>query len=47
MIYGSVLGSLAVQDFSVTGVAEANVAEVEARFGTLVDMISFAPTREP
>jgi len=27
-------------------VAEANMAEVEARFSTLVDMISLAPTRE-
>ena len=46
MLYGSVLGSLAVQEFSVAGVAGADLGEVEARFSTLVDMISLAPTRE-
>ena len=44
MLYGSVLGSLAVQDFSVTGVAGASVGEVESRFDRLLDMISLAPT---
>ncbi|HEY0493213.1 MAG TPA: hypothetical protein VGD57_07085, partial [Candidatus Dormibacteraeota bacterium] len=44
MLYGSVLGSLAVQDFSVTGVAEAGMGEVESRFDRLLDMISLAPT---
>ena len=43
MLYGSVLGSLAVQDFSVTGVAGAGMDEVESRFDRLVDMISLAP----
>ena len=46
MLYGSVLGSLAVQQFSVAGVAAADTGEVETRFSTLVDMISLAPTRE-
>jgi hypothetical protein len=45
MLYGSVLGSMAVQDFSVTGVARAQSAEVESRFGSLLDMISLAPVR--
>ena len=46
MLYGSVLGSLAVEDFSVGGVIRADAAEVERRFSTLLDMISLAPTRE-
>jgi sugar/nucleoside kinase (ribokinase family) len=45
MLYGSVLGSLAVQDFSLTGVSQADMGEVESRFDTLVDMISLAPLR--
>ena len=43
MLYGSVLGSLAVQDFSVSGVAGAGMGEVESRFDRLLDMISLAP----
>jgi sugar/nucleoside kinase (ribokinase family) len=40
MLYGSVLGSLAVQDFSVRRIIQSNAEEVEARLSTLVDMIS-------
>src|SRR5207248_8398679 len=40
MLYGSVLGSLAVQDFSVQRILQSNAQEVEARLSTLVDMIS-------
>ncbi|GAC1482216.1 MAG: PfkB family carbohydrate kinase [Candidatus Dormibacteria bacterium] len=46
MLYGSVLGSLAVQDFSVGGVVRAAAGEVETRFSTLLDMISLAPKKE-
>ncbi|HEX3629034.1 MAG TPA: PfkB family carbohydrate kinase [Candidatus Dormibacteraeota bacterium] len=40
MLYGSVLGSLAVEDFSVRRIMQADEGEVEARLSTLVDMIS-------
>jgi sugar/nucleoside kinase (ribokinase family) len=40
MLYGSVLGSLAVEDFSVRRIVTADRGEVEARLSTLVDMIS-------
>jgi len=44
VLYGSVLGSLAVQDFSVSRVAGAGMDDVESRFDRLVDMISLAPS---
>ena len=40
MLYGSVLGSLAVEDFSVGRIIEADEDEIETRLSTLVDMIS-------
>lgn len=40
MLYGSVLGSLAVEDFSVRRIMQADEHEVEQRLSTLVDMIS-------
>jgi sugar/nucleoside kinase (ribokinase family) len=40
MLYGSVLGSLAVEDFSVRRIMQANDGEIETRLSTLVDMIS-------
>lgn len=40
MLYGSVLGSLAVEDFSVRRIMQADMREVETRLSTLVDMIS-------
>lgn len=40
MLYGSVLGSLAVEDFSVRRIIQADMREVETRLSTLVDMIS-------
>jgi sugar/nucleoside kinase (ribokinase family) len=40
MLYGSVLGSLAVEDFSVRRIMQADEGEVEDRLSTLVDMIS-------
>ena len=45
MLYGSVLGSLAVQDFSVRRLIQSNAEEVEARLSTLVDMISLDRSR--
>jgi sugar/nucleoside kinase (ribokinase family) len=40
MLYGSVLGSLAVEDFSVRRIMQADRGQVEERLSTLVDMIS-------
>jgi sugar/nucleoside kinase (ribokinase family) len=45
MLYGSVLGSLAVEDFSVRRIAESKEGEVESRLSTLVDMISLDGSR--
>ena len=45
MLYGSVLGSLAVEDFSVRRIMQADQGEVEARLSTLVDMISLDGAR--
>jgi sugar/nucleoside kinase (ribokinase family) len=45
MLYGSVLGSLAVEDFSVRRIAKADLREVEGRLSTLVDMISLNGSR--
>jgi len=45
MLYGSVLGSLAVEDFSVRRIVEADVPEIEGRLSNLVDMISLDGTR--
>ena len=40
MLYGNVLGSLAVEDFSVRGIVAAGSGEVERRLSTLMRMIS-------
>src|ERR1700737_1518211 len=40
MLCGSVLGSLAVEDFSVRRIVKADLREIEGRLRTLVDMIS-------
>jgi sugar/nucleoside kinase (ribokinase family) len=45
MLYGSVLGSLAVEDFSVRRIVQADSREIESRLSTLVDMISLDGTR--
>lgn len=45
MLYGSVLGSLAVEDFSVRRIMQADKGEIETRLSTLVDMISLDGTR--
>jgi sugar/nucleoside kinase (ribokinase family) len=45
MLYGSVLGSLAVEDFSVRRIMQADGGEVEGRLATLVDMISLDGAR--
>jgi len=45
MLYGSVLGSLAVEDFSVRRIMQADRGEIEARLSTLVDMISLDGSR--
>jgi sugar/nucleoside kinase (ribokinase family) len=45
MLYGSVLGSLAVEDFSVLRIASAKMPEIEGRLSTLVDMISLNGSR--
>jgi sugar/nucleoside kinase (ribokinase family) len=45
MLYGSVLGSLAVEDFSVRRIAKADTGEIEGRLSTLVDMISLNGSR--
>ena len=45
MLYGSVLGSLAVEDFSVRRIMQADMREVETRLSTLVDMISLDGSR--
>ena len=44
MLYGSVLGSLAVEDFSVRRISDADDREIESRLSTLVDMISLDAT---
>jgi sugar/nucleoside kinase (ribokinase family) len=46
MLYGSVLGSLAVEDFSVRRILLADEGEIEARLSTLVDMISLDGVRK-
>src|SRR3989442_2496973 len=47
MLYGSVLGSLAVEDFSVRRIVQADTREIDGRLSTLVDMISLngSPTQ--
>ena len=45
MLYGSVLGSLAVEDFSVRRIVQADLHEIEGRLSTLVDMISLNGSR--
>jgi sugar/nucleoside kinase (ribokinase family) len=45
MLYGSVLGSLAVEDFSVRRIVKADIREIEGRLSNLVDMISLEGTR--
>jgi len=45
MLYGSVLGSLAVEDFSVRRIVQADTREIEGRLSTLVDMISLNGAR--
>jgi len=45
MLYGSVLGSLAVEDFSVRRIVQADSREIERRLSTLVDMISLNGSR--
>ena len=45
MLYGSVLGSLAVEDFSVRRIVEADIREIEGRLSNLVDMISLDGSR--
>jgi sugar/nucleoside kinase (ribokinase family) len=47
MLYGSVLGSLAVEDFSVRRIVQADTREIEARLSNLVDMISLDGARKP
>src|SRR5947208_16105738 len=45
LLYGSVLGSLAVEDFSVRRIIDAHMGDIEARLSNLVDMISLDGTR--
>jgi len=45
MLYGSVLGSLAVEDFSVRRIMEADMRDIEVRLSNLVDMISLDGVR--
>jgi sugar/nucleoside kinase (ribokinase family) len=45
MLYGSVLGSLAVEDFSVRRIVQADSREIDGRLSTLVDMISLNGAR--
>ncbi|TMD23289.1 MAG: sugar kinase [Chloroflexi bacterium] len=45
MLYGSVLGSLAVEDFSVRRIMEADMRDIEGRLSNLVDMISLDGVR--
>lgn len=45
MLYGSVLGSLAVEDFSVRRIVSTDRSEIDARLSTLVDMISLDGSR--
>jgi hypothetical protein len=40
-----VLGSLAVEDFSVRRIVKADLGEIEGRLSTLVDMISLNGSR--
>lgn len=47
MLYGSVLGSLAVEDFSVRRIVNADTREIEGRLSNLVDMISLDGARKP
>jgi sugar/nucleoside kinase (ribokinase family) len=47
MLYGSVLGSLAVEDFSVRRIVKADTREIEGRLSTLVDMISLDGSKRP
>jgi sugar/nucleoside kinase (ribokinase family) len=47
MLYGSVLGSLAVEDFSVRRIMQADTREIEGRLSNLVDMISLDGVRKP
>jgi sugar/nucleoside kinase (ribokinase family) len=47
MLYGSVLGSLAVEDFSVRRIVKADTREIEGRLSTLVDMISLDGSKGP
>jgi sugar/nucleoside kinase (ribokinase family) len=47
MLYGSVLGSLAVEDFSVRRIVQADTREIEGRLSNLVDMISLDGARKP
>ena len=47
MLYGSVLGSLAVEDFSVRRIMQADTREIEGRLSNLVDMISLDGARKP
>jgi sugar/nucleoside kinase (ribokinase family) len=44
MLYGNVLGSLAVEAFSVEGIVRAQRSEVDRRFEALTDMISIGPS---
>jgi sugar/nucleoside kinase (ribokinase family) len=44
MLYGNVLGSLAVEAFSVDGIVRAPRSEVDRRFEALTDMISIDPS---
>jgi sugar/nucleoside kinase (ribokinase family) len=45
MLYGNVLGSLAVEDFSVRQILRADERELARRLGTLVGMISLDQSR--
>ena len=45
MLYGNVLGSLAVEDFSVRRIAGAGQDEIDRRLSTLIDMITIDDSR--
>ncbi|HYM49738.1 MAG TPA: PfkB family carbohydrate kinase [Candidatus Limnocylindrales bacterium] len=45
MLYGNVLGSLAVEDFSVRRIAGADHDDIERRLATLIDMITLGDGR--
>jgi sugar/nucleoside kinase (ribokinase family) len=47
MLYGNVLGSLAVEDFSVRRIAGVDDSEIERRLATLKDMITLDETGVP